>query len=189
MGKANLEIRGRYDFFISLRDEKKIVLENKIFLAPKSSNVRWLSGGSGMKHATMPDDIHFFVERSTRDSKYGIKLSCASLTAEPFFRFDSDGPAHRNAFQEIPLEDQSVSTPHFNSFREDGRPFAFKNDALKSDGNSKAIREDISFGISLFCMETRSELANGGFPEILDFDPRLPLSTFDEVNFDDINFR
>src|SRR5690606_11377651 len=126
-------IKDQFHFFTELVSVDKIVLTKTIQLESKKSNAKWLTGQSSIQHQTISDDIIFFVERSKRDSKYGIKLRCPSLTNEPFFRFDSDGPAHRNDFPEIPLEEQSVTTPHFNSFREDGKPIAYKNETLKNE--------------------------------------------------------
>ena len=137
MHKINKEIKDQFDFFTELVKLEKIVLSKSIQLVPKKNNARWLTGQSVIQHKTISEDILLIVERSKRDSKYGIKLRCPSLTNEPFFRFDSDGPAHRNDFPNIPLDEQSVTTPHFNSYEEDGKPIAYKNDILKKEINLK----------------------------------------------------
>jgi hypothetical protein len=132
MNITNKDIRDQFDFFRELISVGKIVISKTIHLEPKKSNAKWLIGQSSVQHETINEEILFAVERSKRDSKYGIKLRCPSLTDEPFFRFDSDGPAHRNDFPEIPLEEQLVTTPHFNSYKEDGKPIAYKSDELKN---------------------------------------------------------
>lgn len=188
MNRANKDIKDRFDFFEKLISEDKIVLTRVIQLEQKKSNVQWLTGQSVLQHQTIDDNLIILIERSKRDLKYGIKLSCQSLTKEPFFRFDSDGPAHRNNYPDIPLEEQSVTTPHFNSYREDGKPIAYKNETLKEEGNAKIIVGDINFGVSLFCMETNSKLQNGDFPEIIDKAPELEFVAVQNINFDTINF-
>lgn len=188
MNRTNKDIRDQFEFFTELLTEGKTVLSKVIQLEPKKNNTRWMTGHSNVEHKTITEDIVFFVERSKRDSKYGIKLRCSSLTKEPFFRFDSDGPAHRNDFPDIPLEEQSVSTPHFNSYNSDGKPIAYKNDTLKKENEAKNIVEDINFGTSLFCMETNSILSNGNFPLVMDKTPELEFESDQNVNFDQINF-
>jgi hypothetical protein len=188
MNRTNKDIKEQFDFFTELVSADKIVLAKTIQLEPKKSNAKWLTGQSNVQHQTISDNIVFFVERNKRDSKYGIKLRCPSLTNEPFFRFDSDGPAHRNDFPNIPLEEQSVTTPHFNSYKEDGNPFAYKNETLRKESEAKIIVEDINFGVSLFCMETNSKLTNGEFPAIVDKAPELEFNQIQNINFDNITF-
>jgi len=130
MNRINKDIKDQFDFFTELISIDKIVLTKTIQLEPKKSNVKWLTGQSNIQHQTISDDIFFFIERSKRDAKYGFKLRCPSLTSVPFFRFDSDGPAHRNNLPDIPLEEQSITTPHFNSYNKDGKPIAYKNGIL-----------------------------------------------------------
>lgn len=133
MNKTNKDIRDQFDYFTELLSVNKIALCKAIQLAPKRSNVKWFLGQSNIQHETINDDIILVVEQSKRDSKYGLKLRCPSLSDEPFFRFDSDGPAHRNHFPDIPLEEQSVTTPHFNSHNAAGKSIAYKIDTLKKE--------------------------------------------------------
>lgn len=188
MNRVNSDIRDQFDFFTELLKSNKIVLSKIIQLETKKSNIFWLTGQSNVHHETISDDIIFFVERSKRDSKYGIKLRCPSLTVEPFFRFDSDGPAHRNDLPNIPLEEQSVTTPHFNSYNEDGKQMAYKNETLKKENEVKIIVEDINFGVSLFCLETKSKLSTGDFPTIIDKEPEFDFKGLQDNGFDHITF-
>lgn len=188
MNKTNKDIKDQFHFFNELIAINKIVLKNTIQLEPKKNNAKWLIGQSSIQHQTINEDIVFFIEKSKRDAKYGIKLRCNSLTDQPFFRFDSDGPAHRNDFPDIPLEEQSVTTPHFNSFKEGGKPIAYKNDTLKNEKESEIIANDINFGVSLFCMECNSNLTNGDFPTVIDKTPEIEFTTIAHINFDNISF-
>lgn len=188
MNRINKDIRDQFDFFTELLTVNKIALSKIIQLAPKKSNVYWLTGQSNVQHETINDDIVFSVERSKRDSKYAIKLRCSSLSVEPFFRFDSDGPAHRNNFPDIPLEDQSVTTPHFNSYKKDGKSIAYKNETLNKESEAKIVADDINFGISLFCLETKTKLVTGEFPSIIDSAPEINFDFVQNIIFDNINF-
>lgn len=188
MNRTNKDIRDHFDFFRELLSVSKIVLTKTIQLEPKKSNAKWLKGQCSVQHETINDDISFAVERSKRDSKYGIKLRCPSLTDEPFFRFDSDGPAHRNDFPEVPLEEQSVTTPHFNTYKENGKPIAYKNDTLKNEKEAQIIAADVNFGVSLFCMESNIKLSTGDFPAVSDKAPEFEFAAIQNINFDNISF-
>lgn len=188
MNRTNKDIRDQFDYFTELLSANKIALNKTIQIAPKRSNVKWLVGKSSILHETINDDIDLIVEQSKRDSKYGLKLRCPSLSEEPFFRFDSDGPAHRNHFPDIPLEDQSVTTPHFNSYNAAGKLIAYKNETLESEIESQIIAEDINFGISLFCMETNIKLVTGEFPIVVEKEPEIEFDFVRTVNFNNITF-
>lgn len=188
MNRTNKDIRDQFDYFTELLSVNKIALSKIIQLTPKRSNAKWCLGQSNIQHETISDDIILVVEQSKRDSKYGLKLRCPSLSEEPFFRFDSDGPAHRNHFPDIPLEEQSVTTPHFNSYNAAGKPIAYKNETLKKESEAQIIVEDINFGVSLFCMETNTKLTTGEFPIVVDKEPEIEFDFVRNVNFDNIKF-
>lgn len=128
------------------------------------------------------------VEKNKRDRKYTLKLKCPSLTGEPFFRFDSDGPAHRNNDPAVPLEEQVVTTPHFTTFDQDGRSAAYKNAALMKTDQENLIRGDINFGTSLFCIETNCKHESGHFPEVNNEIPEFDFQQYEENHLDSINF-
>jgi hypothetical protein len=181
MNRRNREIKDQYAFFEELVYGKKTVITSPIFLDIKANNPHWLAGDSEVNHETSEEQITLMVERSNREKKYGIKLRCKALTAEPFFRFDSDGPAHRNDDPGIPLDEQSVTTPHFNSYNSDGMPMAYKTDILKAEKEAEAIVNDINFGLAHFCTETNMTLIDGDFPVVSERQPELELKESDDL--------
>jgi hypothetical protein len=187
MKKNNQLIHKNYSLFHKLLHKKKIISDSKIVLSDKKNNTRFKVGQTdiiqGADHPTI-----LIVESSKIDGKYGIKLRCESLTKEPFIRFDSDGPAHRNDDFSIDLEDQMVSTPHFNTFDQNGLYIAYKNDTLKDEKKSNVIVKDINFGVSLFCMETSCSLNDGNFPEIVDPSTPIPFNIDNGLNISNLNF-
>lgn len=189
MIRINKDILTKYDLFEDLHKNEKILSSHTIILDQKGNNSRWLIGSSQVNHKTVKDELIFIVEQSKRDSKYGFKLRCEALTNEPFFRFDSDGPAHRNSSPEIPLDQQLISTPHFNTYDSQGKLIAYKGSILEQEKEAKAIVEDINFGVSLFCQESNTMLANGTYPNISEKVPELDFeSTIIDTNFDQIDF-
>ena len=89
-------MKDQFSFFNKLVFEEKIVLNKEIVLKQKKSNIFWFEGQSNVQHNTISEDVVFMVDQSKRDSKYGIKLRCQNFIKQPYFRFDSAGPAHRN---------------------------------------------------------------------------------------------
>lgn len=192
MSKANQSIKNDFKLFEDLCKKNKVIVEREIILKKKVNNANFLEGFSDVKHAICDKQINFVVEQRIIDKRYGVKLKCSNFSNEPYFRFDSDGPAHRNNNPLIPLHEQKVSTPHFNSFDENGRSIAYKNDVLKDKKNADIIQKDINFGIALFCQESNATLNNqDGYPVVqrhelvldLDFEKTLK-DVIDNINFD-----
>ncbi|EAQ49592.1 hypothetical protein [Leeuwenhoekiella blandensis] len=173
MSKINLEVRDNYEFLQELSYEEKNLNTNTIVLEPKRNNRDWLKQSSNIDHSTIEENITLIVEKKISFFKYGIKLHCPNFTSQPYFRFDSDGPAHRNK-SEPSLPEQKITTPHFNTFDEKGNEFAYKSETLKRDEDAQAIAEDLNFGISHFFKETNIK-TNGKeeFPEIKIDEPEL----------------
>jgi len=171
----NKEIRDHYDFFLDLISEKKIVKSKQIILEIKNNNRNWYFGSTEVNHIKKEVPISLLIEQSKRDNKYGIKLRCSTLTCEPFFRFDSDGPAHRNDDPSIPLDKQSITTPHFNHFNAQGKSIAYKTSQLLNENDSDAIVNDINIGLSHFCFETNISMYNNDLPEVVERSPELPI--------------
>lgn len=193
MNKTNFEIKNNFTLFEKLRDEEKIIVDEEIILNPKMSNANWEECISEVQHRISSANVKFIVEQWKKDSiRYGVKLKCENLSKSPYFRFDSDGPAHRNTDNNIPLEEQSVTTPHFNSFDINGKSIAYKNEVLKNEDESKTIQQDINFGIALFCRESNSKLQNDNYPTVkrqnllLDLPDVEMMSVFllDNINFE-----
>jgi hypothetical protein len=153
MQRKNIEVKNDFEYYTELTHGEKSVKENPILLEQKVTHKDWLSKNSNVEHRNIGEKIDLTVERKKSFYKYGIKLTCKDFTKEPYFRFDSDGPAHRNKSNDIPLSEQKITTPHFNCFDKEGTAIAYKTDTLKNEGDSKAIVENIEFGLSHFFQE------------------------------------
>jgi len=173
MNKLNIDVKDNYEYFRDLCYAEKNLKTNLIILEPKRNNRDWLKQTEKIEHATINENINLIVEKKLSSYKYGIKLHCPDFTEKPYFRFDSDGPAHRNKTQ-LSLPEQMITTPHFNTYDEKGQEFAYKSEVLKSEKDAKAIVENLDFGISHFFQETKIK-TNGKeeYPEIKVNEPEL----------------
>lgn len=78
-------------------------------------------------------------------------------------RLDEGNGTHRNKYEDIPLSEQSVSTPHFHKYDVKGRFIAYKTPSLESLNGDKLCIED---GFKVFCQEMKIVGTNGGKGEI-----------------------
>ncbi|WP_223559189.1 hypothetical protein [Chryseobacterium lathyri] len=186
--KTIFEIRDNFIKFKELFEYRKTIIKDQIILVEKETKKDWTIGDSQTEIELEFDDLEFIVEKKKLDKKYGIKFRSQKFCKTPFFRFDSDGPAHRNYDENIPLNDQKVTTPHFNTFNAEGISIAYKNDVLNNEETAKIIVDDINFGVSLFCQETNSKSNSKDFPEVILKETTLNYDYEGMINFDDLNF-
>lgn len=154
--------------FKRLVHERKIITNKMILLSEKNNNPRWIHGQSQAILKGVTDKISFTIKVSKVANKYGLMLGCKELCEPPYLRFDSDGATHVNSNEDIPLLERVVMTPHFNTYDEEGREFAYKNAILKDEAEATAIANSLEFGISLFCNESNAFLEDNEVPTYVD---------------------
>jgi len=169
MGKVvSTNIRDNYLLYTDLRQNRKSGADKNIDLStPKPNNKNFLTNKKTLlKHITRPEEIVFISEVKVRDYKFfHFKVRCGSLFEIPFFRYDSDGPTHRNYDESIPFADQQVTTPHFHEFNSDGISIAYKTAKLLNDKERKAL-EDINLCAAHFYHEGNIRVGTDDFPTI-----------------------
>jgi len=188
MQQINKEIALQYDFFLELFREKKMVDSNIIYLKPKQNKLDWISGSSNVSHMTVDEVVLLSIEQSKRESKYGIKLTCQELSSVPFVRFDSDGPAHRNDDPDKPINEQKIETPHFHTFNEFGKSYAFKTPQLVDENECSAIINDVNFGLAHFCHITNMSAKENIYPEVREMALELSFEDLPTVDFNGVRF-
>lgn len=165
MRKSIPEIKENYKTFSLLLNEKKITQNQIIFFdKEKPSRIDTLYHRSLLQHLLLNKQVELIAEQKKNNySSYKFQLLCSEFCPEPFFRFDSDGSAHRN--KDLPLKEQMVTTPHFNSFDENGRPIAYKIGELE-EVETKDLEQIDNF-FKLFCKECNLRHQDDIFPNII----------------------
>ena len=108
-------------------------------------------------------EMEFVAEVSVLNNQaFKFRLSDRNFMHPPLIRYDSKGIAHRNPSANQPLSEQKVEKPHFQRFNENGEPFAYKTDKLKT----KEGEDELSNAI--YCVMHFYEEAN------MDHDGDLP---------------
>jgi hypothetical protein len=182
MRGVNFEIKNDFDRFESLIKTEKEINSTKIDLKQKQNNKNWLTNNTEVYHPN-ENPLNLTTEKQKFCTKYAIKLQCLEMSKTPFIRFDSDGPAHRNKENSIPLKDQLITTPHFNSFDKNGRPIAYKTPELKKESESEAIVNNIEFGLNHFFNETN--IKNSNSPSYVEVGSGDDLRLFEEFDESD----
>lgn len=133
-------------------------------------------------HSTIIHPMYLIVECDVRAaSKFGFKLMAKQFNEQPFFRFDSAGTTDRNRYDDIPLREQSITTPHFHKYDERGRAMAYKTESIKNIEPHKANSTNC---FVLFCNEANLRYDNVSYPSI----QMLPGERMDlQLNFVDPN--
>jgi hypothetical protein len=186
MGKVvSTNIKNNYPLYTILRKNRKSGVDKNIDIStPKPTNKNFLTNKKTLlKHITQSEEIVFISEVKIRDYKFfNFKIKCGSLCDMPFFRYDSDGPTHRNYDENIPLAEQQVTTPHFHEFNKDGISIAYKTKQLLDDKERKAL-EDISLCAAHFYHEGNIRVGSNDFPTITILSNTLQLPhTEDDPN-------
>ena len=70
-----------------------------------------------------------------------------AISSKVILRYDSAGASHRNNFDDIPLPDQQVTTPHIHKYDEKGRLIAVKTDEILIDQKAAS---GIKIGFPIF---------------------------------------
>lgn len=182
MKDINLEIKNNFTRYKNLLETEKKISSSEINLHQKKNNRNWLTNTTQISHPK-ESTLNLTTEKQKFCTKYAIKLQCISLTKTPFFRFDSDGPAHRNKENSIALKNQLITTPHFNSFDKNGKPIAYKTPALKVKSESEAIVNNIEFGLNHFFAETN--IKNNFSSSYIKVGIREKLQLFDDIDESD----
>ena len=178
MGKEIVpEIRDDFATYTILVKEDKTIVDKVISISKSQNNANYIENDSIVEHTSIDKDIILIITVKISNHKYfQFKLRCQELYPKPFFRYDSDGPTHRNYDDNIPLAEQLITTPHFNWYNKDGINIAYKTEKLL-DPKEKEALEDIDLCLAHYCHEANLKCVDGNYPEVLlDLD-ELPLNT------------
>lgn len=159
MGKINHDIKNNFGKFEDLLNGKKLSeLSHVVMDTDKKSNAKFRLSNVSVEHESYQDEeVVLMIETKKVDRRsFKFQLRAPDFSQTPFFRFDSDGPSHRNHVMSTPLGGQKIDTPHFNSFDDAGRSIAYRTEALEIEERRNAILDDINMGMAHFCDESKT---------------------------------
>lgn len=185
----NNDVKSDFITFRALVNNRKFTKERLIYLNDKKPNRKDTNFYNQALDYT-PHKIHLIIEaRQDVSTCFRFKLRCEEFTKAPYFRFDSDGATHRNVGNSNTLLEQIVTTPHFNSFDDQGISIAYKTDALKDSRTRNVLLNDINLCFSHFCHETNIRYPEEDFSEVVPYaNDVLPLDVKYEDPLTNIKF-
>lgn len=164
--KKLIQVAEDYEFYKILLEERKSIFSDVIEINSSGNNIHTLEKVEPVIHSSTTDKMVLIVDVKVKNHNFfQFKLRYQPFIPPPFFRFDSDGDAHRNKIDGIPLSEQVISTPHFHKFHESGIEIAYKTEMLLNPEQSKAL-EDINACLIHFFNESNTRLKDEDFPEI-----------------------
>lgn len=165
--KTIQEIKDNYDFYNNLLQQRKSIFSSIIDIKEIGNNNNTLEKIESIKHIGIEDPMFLIVDvKLNNHNFFQFKLRYKEFIEQPFFRYDSDGDAHRNKIQGIPLQQQRITTPHFHKFDKNGIEIAYKTDQLLDERECKAL-EDINLCIAHFCHEANIRFEEEDFPQVV----------------------
>lgn len=190
MGKEIItEIRDNYALYNTLLKERKSIFDQVIEISKVNNNANILEQNAPVKHQLLSNDLVLIVNVKVNNHNFfQFKLRCKDLCGVPFFRFDSDGETHRNYDDDIPFEEQQITTPHFHFYNEKGINIAYKTKQLLSETELIAL-EDINLCIKHFCHEANLFYNEDKFPDISIMPTNLPLKILQIDPTENISFK
>lgn len=81
-------------------------------------------------------------------NSYSFQIRSDKLKKSVVLRFDEGDATHRNNVPGIPLDQQSISTPHFHKYNDAGYFIAYKNEELLNLAQGSLPLAD---GFDVFC--------------------------------------
>ena len=119
-------------------------------------------------HASISDKLELIIESKIENKRdFKFKLRAPKYTANPFFRFDSDGVPHYNRTPNLELPKQKIDTPHFHKYDSRGMNIAYRTKALKENGTREALLNDISLCMAHYSDESQTFYNNDEYIEII----------------------
>ena len=153
MIEPNKEILAMIDDYNHFMNSSKKV-ETPIVVSKPKINHKTSLYSESMLIADYPLGNSYFTCEVRNGNKKDCSLQIISNAIKKvvLFRYDSNGPTHKNSLPHIPLSEQIVTTPHFHKYDNNGFFIAYKTDLLKDSKHSIPLR-DIEFGFPYFCQE------------------------------------
>lgn len=83
---------------------------------------------------------------------YSFQIRSDKFKDQVVLRFDEGDATHRNNIPGLPIDQQSVTTPHFHRYNEQGYFIAYKTEELKTVAQTSLGIED---GFDIFLREAK----------------------------------
>lgn len=151
--KVNNELLQIMQDYIQFMDSDKTITLPVIVSEHKKNHPSSLYYVSTLKSVYSFGETKFDCEIRSRDFlSYSFQIRSDKYKSQVALRFDEGDATHRNDIPGLPLVQQSVTTPHFHRYNEQGYFIAYKNDELNADIQASLGIEN---GFDIFLREAK----------------------------------
>ena len=164
-------IKDNYSSYEAYLASRKVVASPFVISESKSNHPSSIYSESPLTSTHLFGEVNLGCEvNSTNISDFSLKILSSIIPSRVLYRYDSDGPDHKNKVDYIPLPQQSVPTPHYHQFDVQGNLLAYQTDDMK-DHNQASNWKDIEKAFDYFCH------AGNIHANIPDDKPRIVVNT------------
>lgn len=144
-------IKENYNSYTAYLAARKVVASPFSVTEPKDNHPSSLYAETKLTSMYMFGDASISCEIKNSDvSDFKIALFSTIIPSKTLFRFDSKGPDHKNKVDYIPLNQQSIPTPHYHQFDEEGNLLAFQTPEM-ADETKKQEWHDVEAAFDFLC--------------------------------------
>ena len=176
--EINTTVVDEYPRYVRIQSDIKRLGENQICLHQDQRRKNQQSSDSDIIFDAGNENARLNMTVNVDKMKsFAFKLFCDSFMPEPCYRFDSDGPFHRNPESDgVTLSQRQIPTPHFHKYDEKGRVIAYRTNKLIAEESS--LLADYEKAMWHFCDEENVVLQ----PETHVFTETLQLGAHEFVD-------
>jgi hypothetical protein len=144
-------IKENYNGYATYLAARKMVVSPFSVTEPKENHLSSLYAETKLTSVFMFGDASMSCEIKNSDvSDFKLALLSTIIPSKTLFRFDSKGPDHKNKVDYIPLSQQSVPTPHYHQFDEQGNLLAYQTPEM-ADETKKQEWHDVGAAFNFLC--------------------------------------
>ena len=146
-------IKEKYDSYIAFLSCRKVVKSPFVISDAKERHPSSIYAETEMACNYLFGDVKMSCEiKNSNVSDFSYSIMSSLIPSKIVYRFDSDGPEHKNKVDYIPLSQQGVPTPHYHQFDMKGNLLAHQSEDM-ADKTKEADWKDVDKVFSFFCQE------------------------------------
>lgn len=144
-------IKDNYSSYEAYLASRKVVASPFIVSECKLNHPSSICSNSSLSSTHLFGEASLNCEvNSANVSDFSLRILSTIIPSKVLFRYDSDGPDHKNKVDYIPLPQQSVPTPHYHRFDNQGNLLAYQTEDMKDKAQS-SYWKDIENAFDYFC--------------------------------------
>lgn len=174
-------IKENYNSYTAYLAARKVVASPFVVSEVKDNHPSSLFAKTDLTSTHIFGDVCLSCEiKNSNILDFKLAILSNIIPSKTLFRFDSEGPDHKNKVDYIPLTEQSVPTPHYHQFDNQGNLLAYQTPEM-ADQLKKKDWKDIEKAFGFFCqMENIHSNQPDDEPRIVAVTGNLPLDFGDD---------